>query len=174
MASGPAGNMPVDLNCLTIEELEKHAAVRMDKQTRDYYNEVSFVSSLSHRRHLILTSSPRAPTRAALSARTSLPFKNTVSALAFSAMSPTSTRQSPSSTQSPRSQWAWHRRRCSDSPTRMVSSPPHVPAPLSTSQWVFPPLPPRRSKMWPRLPATLPTRTCCNCTSSRSASTAAS
>ncbi|GAB7348662.1 hypothetical protein MBLNU459_g7027t2 [Dothideomycetes sp. NU459] len=28
-----------DLNCLTIEELEKHAAVMMDKQTRDYYNE---------------------------------------------------------------------------------------------------------------------------------------
>jgi (S)-2-hydroxy-acid oxidase len=28
-----------DLNCLTIEELEKLAAERMDKQTRDYYNE---------------------------------------------------------------------------------------------------------------------------------------
>ncbi|KAL1306848.1 hypothetical protein AAFC00_005503 [Neodothiora populina] len=28
-----------DLNCLTIEELEKHAATLMDKQTRDYYNE---------------------------------------------------------------------------------------------------------------------------------------
>ncbi len=29
----------LDLNCLTIKELEKHAAVMMDKQTRDYYNE---------------------------------------------------------------------------------------------------------------------------------------
>jgi (S)-2-hydroxy-acid oxidase len=28
-----------DLNCLTITELEKLAAERMDKQTRDYYNE---------------------------------------------------------------------------------------------------------------------------------------
>ena len=28
-----------DLNCLTIAELEQHAEVRMDKQTRDYYNE---------------------------------------------------------------------------------------------------------------------------------------
>lgn len=28
-----------DLNCLTIEELERHAANIMDKQTRDYYNE---------------------------------------------------------------------------------------------------------------------------------------
>lgn len=32
--------VPHDLNCLTIDELEKHAAVMMDKQTRDYYNEV--------------------------------------------------------------------------------------------------------------------------------------
>ena len=30
---------PHDLNCLTIAELEKHAALRMNKQTRDYYNE---------------------------------------------------------------------------------------------------------------------------------------
>lgn len=29
-----------DLNCLTIEELRAHAEVMMDKQTRDYYNEV--------------------------------------------------------------------------------------------------------------------------------------
>lgn len=29
-----------DLKCLSIEELEKHAAQLMDKQTRDYYNEV--------------------------------------------------------------------------------------------------------------------------------------
>ena len=28
-----------DLNCLTISELEALAAQRMDKQTRDYYNE---------------------------------------------------------------------------------------------------------------------------------------
>ena len=28
-----------DLDCLTIEELEKHAHNLMDKQTRDYYNE---------------------------------------------------------------------------------------------------------------------------------------
>ena len=32
--------LPHDLNCLTISELQKHAAVMMDKQTRDYYNEV--------------------------------------------------------------------------------------------------------------------------------------
>lgn len=30
---------PHDLNCLTIDELQKLAAPRMDKQTRDYYNE---------------------------------------------------------------------------------------------------------------------------------------
>jgi (S)-2-hydroxy-acid oxidase len=30
---------PHDLDCLTISELEKLAAERMDKQTRDYYNE---------------------------------------------------------------------------------------------------------------------------------------
>ncbi|KAI4241536.1 MAG: hypothetical protein L6R40_004516 [Gallowayella cf. fulva] len=30
---------PHDLNCLSIAELEKHAEQRMDKQTRDYYNE---------------------------------------------------------------------------------------------------------------------------------------
>lgn len=30
-----------DLNCLTIGELEVLAADRMDKQTRDYYNEGS-------------------------------------------------------------------------------------------------------------------------------------
>lgn len=30
---------PHDLNCLTIGELEQHASARMDKQTRDYYNE---------------------------------------------------------------------------------------------------------------------------------------
>ncbi|KAK3117646.1 hypothetical protein LTR53_000774 [Teratosphaeriaceae sp. CCFEE 6253] len=29
----------VDLNCLTIDELQAHAHTRMDKQTRDYYNE---------------------------------------------------------------------------------------------------------------------------------------
>ncbi|KAL8670224.1 MAG: hypothetical protein Q9168_005226 [Polycauliona sp. 1 TL-2023] len=34
-----AAQQPHDLNCLTIAELEKHAAQRMDKQTRDYYNE---------------------------------------------------------------------------------------------------------------------------------------
>ena len=34
-----AGQQPHDLNCLTIAELEKHAEIRMDKQTRDYYNE---------------------------------------------------------------------------------------------------------------------------------------
>ncbi|KAI5194459.1 L-lactate dehydrogenase [Aureobasidium subglaciale] len=33
--------LPHDLNCLTISELQKHAAVMMDKQTRDYYNEGS-------------------------------------------------------------------------------------------------------------------------------------
>lgn len=36
--------LPHDLNCLTISELQKHAAVMMDKQTRDYYNEVSNVN----------------------------------------------------------------------------------------------------------------------------------
>ena len=39
--------MPHDLNCLTIEELQKLAAVRMDKQTRDYYNEVCCLLLLS-------------------------------------------------------------------------------------------------------------------------------
>ncbi|KAL8765415.1 MAG: hypothetical protein Q9194_006575 [Teloschistes cf. exilis] len=34
-----ASQEPHNLNCLTISELEQHAAVRMDKQTRDYYNE---------------------------------------------------------------------------------------------------------------------------------------
>jgi len=35
----PAQAPPHDLNCLTIGELEKLAAERMNKQTRDYYNE---------------------------------------------------------------------------------------------------------------------------------------
>ena len=39
MAARNTGEKPHDLNCLTIAELEKHAAIRMDKQTRDYYNE---------------------------------------------------------------------------------------------------------------------------------------
>jgi len=34
-----AGHGSHDLKCLTIADLEKHAADRMDKQTRDYYNE---------------------------------------------------------------------------------------------------------------------------------------
>ncbi|KAL8786915.1 MAG: hypothetical protein Q9195_007994 [Heterodermia aff. obscurata] len=34
-----AGQQPHDLNCLTIAELGKHAEIRMDKLTRDYYNE---------------------------------------------------------------------------------------------------------------------------------------
>ncbi|KAL8835779.1 MAG: hypothetical protein Q9170_003173 [Blastenia crenularia] len=34
-----ASHEPHDLNCLTIGELETLAAARMDKQTRDYYNE---------------------------------------------------------------------------------------------------------------------------------------
>ncbi|KAL8641195.1 MAG: hypothetical protein Q9226_008665 [Calogaya cf. arnoldii] len=34
-----AAQQPHDLNCLTIAELEKHAEQRMNKQTRDYYNE---------------------------------------------------------------------------------------------------------------------------------------
>ncbi|KAK4983175.1 hypothetical protein LTR66_008927 [Elasticomyces elasticus] len=34
-----ASTTPHDLNCLTIDELEAHAAKIMDKQTRDYYNE---------------------------------------------------------------------------------------------------------------------------------------
>ena len=34
-----AGQQEHDLDCLTIAELEKHAEQRMDKQTRDYYNE---------------------------------------------------------------------------------------------------------------------------------------
>lgn len=33
------GSKPHDLNCLTIQELSHHAALRMNKQTRDYYNE---------------------------------------------------------------------------------------------------------------------------------------
>lgn len=39
MSAQPKGEKPHDLNCLTIHELEKHAELRMDKQTRDYYNE---------------------------------------------------------------------------------------------------------------------------------------
>jgi len=39
MGSQVKGDKPHDLNCLTIHELEKHAELRMDKQTRDYYNE---------------------------------------------------------------------------------------------------------------------------------------
>ncbi|KAL2355033.1 L-lactate dehydrogenase [Cryomyces antarcticus] len=39
MAAPTKGEQVHDLNCLTIKELEQHAAVRMDKQTRDYYNE---------------------------------------------------------------------------------------------------------------------------------------
>ena len=39
MAAPEKGKKPHDLNCLTIAELGKHAALRMDKQTRDYYNE---------------------------------------------------------------------------------------------------------------------------------------
>lgn len=39
MAANNQGEEPHDLNCLTIEELGKLAAERMDKQTRDYYNE---------------------------------------------------------------------------------------------------------------------------------------
>ena len=39
MAASAKGEQPHDLNCLTIAELEKHAEVRMNKQTRDYYNE---------------------------------------------------------------------------------------------------------------------------------------
>lgn len=39
MAAKEQGEEPHDLNCLTIEELAKLAAERMDKQTRDYYNE---------------------------------------------------------------------------------------------------------------------------------------
>ncbi|TKX22367.1 FMN-dependent dehydrogenase-like protein 3 [Elsinoe australis] len=35
----PPSATPHDLNCLTISELERLAAERMDKQTRDYYNE---------------------------------------------------------------------------------------------------------------------------------------
>ncbi|USP78347.1 hypothetical protein yc1106_05621 [Curvularia clavata] len=35
----PGNKTEHDLNCLTIDELEKLAAERMDKQTRDYYNE---------------------------------------------------------------------------------------------------------------------------------------
>ena len=43
MAANGRGPQPTqhDLNCLTITELEKLARERMDKQTRDYYNEGS-------------------------------------------------------------------------------------------------------------------------------------
>ena len=34
-----ANNANIDLNCLTIAELERIAHDKMDKQTRDYYNE---------------------------------------------------------------------------------------------------------------------------------------
>ena len=39
MAAQEKGERPHDLDCLTVAELEKHAELRMDKQTRDYYNE---------------------------------------------------------------------------------------------------------------------------------------
>lgn len=39
MSAQSNSEKPHDLNCLTIHELEKHASLRMDKQTRDYYNE---------------------------------------------------------------------------------------------------------------------------------------
>lgn len=39
MATQGKEEKPHDLDCLTIAELEKHAALRMNKQTRDYYNE---------------------------------------------------------------------------------------------------------------------------------------
>ena len=39
MAAQSKGEKPHDLQCLTIHELEQHAHQRMDKQTRDYYNE---------------------------------------------------------------------------------------------------------------------------------------
>ena len=39
MAAQSKGEKPHDLDCLTIHELEKHAELRMNKQTRDYYNE---------------------------------------------------------------------------------------------------------------------------------------
>lgn len=39
MSASSNTDKPHDLNCLTIHELEKHAELRMDKQTRDYYNE---------------------------------------------------------------------------------------------------------------------------------------
>lgn len=39
MAAQEKGEKPHDLNCLTISELEREAELRMDKQTRDYYNE---------------------------------------------------------------------------------------------------------------------------------------
>lgn len=39
MAQPTKGQLPHDLSCLTIKELELIAAERMDKQTRDYYNE---------------------------------------------------------------------------------------------------------------------------------------
>lgn len=39
MAAQEKEEKPHDPECLTIGELEKHAELRMDKQTRDYYNE---------------------------------------------------------------------------------------------------------------------------------------
>ena len=39
LAMAAAPDPPHDLDCLTIKELEQLASVRMDKQTRDYYNE---------------------------------------------------------------------------------------------------------------------------------------
>lgn len=38
-AASKSQEMPHDLACLTIHELEQHASQRMDKQTKDYYNE---------------------------------------------------------------------------------------------------------------------------------------
>ncbi|KEF52901.1 uncharacterized protein A1O9_10807 [Exophiala aquamarina CBS 119918] len=45
---GPPATAPHDLNCLTISELQRVARDRMDKQTRDYYNEGADGGSTLH------------------------------------------------------------------------------------------------------------------------------
>lgn len=51
MAARAEDQPPHDLNCLTIAELETIAADKMDKQTRDYYNEGADSGSTLNENH---------------------------------------------------------------------------------------------------------------------------
>lgn len=47
-AASKSNEPPHDLNCLSIAELEQIASQRMDKQTKDYYNEGADSGSTLH------------------------------------------------------------------------------------------------------------------------------